>query len=267
MKYKFCRSKTGYKLSRKSRSRSPQFWTKRSRSRSRSHSRQIRKRLTPPASPPSSHSKTKYSSSSKVKYAPTSLASELSKHRKAREMKMRDAQIAASLRQSGNDLNVSMERKKEFKQKLERTSLTPPRDRRSAEQSNREPEYSKKERLLEAMEANIVVKVENVKHDSPSKKEKRQVEEKKTVKSGSLDRNLDTSSHERSLLEQLPHDELSVDKPVHDISILEQSAQDIVVGEVKEESVDGYVNPVLQPSATSPGLENVSDVEPSPAEK
>lgn len=154
-----------------------------------SHSK-VKRRMTPPASPTrSSKSRAEYSSagSSKQKYAPTSLASELSKHRKAKEM--REAQMmAAKLRQS-----------REHEMKMKREPLSP--DRKSLEPVRKEPEYSRKERLQDARESNIVVKVENVQHnhknlaenrlretDSPRKTPVEKVQEKVLVMNEKSDR-------------------------------------------------------------------------------
>lgn len=213
---------------RRSRSRSPPSWARRSRSRSRSHSRQMKRRLTPPASPPSrsSHSR---SSSSKVKYAPTSLASELSKHLRAREMRdLRDAQMAATLRKSVSDLPIPMESKRELKIPKERTP---------------EPEYSRKERLLEAREANIIVKVENIQHNhgtATSLAETRQLEPIYSPKRQPLERVV------RQPIERVP-DIQNVD-PV-------------------PASVERNEKPNVTLPKDSPGFENVSDVEQSPTQR
>ncbi|XP_052802301.1 cyclin-dependent kinase 12-like [Mya arenaria] len=142
------------KAVRRSRSRS---WGRRSRSRSRSHSRQMKRRNSPPASPTRTSKSRDYVSSSKLKYAPTSLASELSKHKKAREM--RDAQLAAKLRHSSSkheDIKVKHERAEPPSPDRSRKTVEPP--------LIKEPEYSRKERLQDARQSNIVVKVENVQH-------------------------------------------------------------------------------------------------------
>lgn len=215
------RSRNRFKGVRRSRSRSPPSWSRRSRSRSRSHSRQLKRRLTPPASP-TARTSSHRSSSSKIKYAPTSLASELSKHRKAREMRdLRDAQIAAKLRKSVTDLD-SM--KKDVKIKKERTP-----ERKSVEPVRKEPEYSRKERLQDAREANIVVKVENIQHNHGSIPENRLSES--------------VYSPTRQMLER-GHDLESVPAPAE-----------------RFEEKPGIALP-----KDSPGYENVSDVEPSPAQ-
>ncbi|XP_052248155.1 cyclin-dependent kinase 12-like isoform X2 [Dreissena polymorpha] len=143
-------------------------WVRRSRSRSRSHSRSLKRRLTPPTSPsrPAKLAAREFeasSSSSGVrqklnKYAPTSLASELSKHRKAREM--RNQQLASRHSSSKMDDAIIAKVKKE------KHSHTPDSRATSVETSlQKEPEYSRKERLQDARESNIVVKIENPDHN------------------------------------------------------------------------------------------------------
>ncbi|KAL4222446.1 Cyclin-dependent kinase 12 [Mactra antiquata] len=214
------RSRNRYKSTRRSRSRSPPSWSRRSRSRSRSHSRQIKRRLTPPASPTRTHSRS--SSSNVNRFAPTSLASELSKHKKAREMRdMRDAQIAAKLRKSVSDLPV--ESKKEMKIKRERT---PVQEGKSTESIVKNPEYSRKERLQDAREANIVVKVENVQHNHSSTQE-RLVEKSYSPK------------------RQSGGGDIKVHEKIMEPANTERNEKPVFIKE-------------------SPGYENVSDVEPSP---
>ena len=85
----------------------------------------------------------------------TSLASEVYKHRKAREM--RDAKIAANLRQSVKE-DIPFDKKVKVKKERSPESV-------KQEPLHKEPEFSRKERLLDARDANIIVKVENIHHN------------------------------------------------------------------------------------------------------
>lgn len=109
--------------------------------------------------------------------------------------------------------------------KLKKEPLTP--DRKSLEPSRKEPEYSRKERLKDARESDIVVKVENVQHNH---------------------KNLVDSSRPRD----------HVDSP-----------RSIPVEREKLSMLDKSDKAVVKPNSSevkeSPGYENVSDIEPSPA--
>jgi len=122
----------------------------------------MKRRASPPASPTRQERTRDYAASSSRKasasYAPTSLASELSKHKKAREI--RDAQKAAKLRHSQS--------KHDDVVRIKREHISPELRRSMEPISAKEPEYSRKERLLDARDSNIVVKVENVQHNHRS---------------------------------------------------------------------------------------------------
>ena len=154
-----------YKNSRKSRSKSPRNWSRRSHSRSRSHSRQMKAKRRSSSNSPSRRSREHSSGKHSMKFS-TSLASELYKHRKAREM--RDAQIAAKLRQSVKE-GIPVEKKSRVKKER-----TPEIIHVKSEAAHREPEFSRKERLLDARD--IVVKVENIHHNHGEVYEERRVE-------------------------------------------------------------------------------------------
>lgn len=122
--------------------------------------------------------------------------------------------LAEKLRQSRENFDT----RDELKQKKER--LTP--DTKSLER--KEPEYSRKERLNDAREANIVIKVENVQHNH-----------KKAV--------------EGRLRETDSPKKVGTDK----------------VQEKMPSSLEGLKPGVKAEVKDSPGYENVSDIEPSPA--
>lgn len=134
---------------------------------------------------------------------------------------LRDAQIAAKLRKSVSDLDS----KRDVKVKKERTP-----ERKSLEPVRKEPEYSRKERLQDAREANIVVKVENIQHNHGSVLESRQLESVYSPKRTTVERKYE--------LENVP---------------------------IPNERIEEKPNIALP--RDSPGYENVSDVEPSPAQK
>lgn len=131
---------------------------------------------------------------------------------------MRDAQIAAKLRKSVSD--PPLEGKKEIKIRKERTP-----ESKVIESMRKDSDYSRKERLQEARDTNIVVKVENVQHNHGSSQE-RLVEKSYSPKKQSLDK-----VHEKVQ----PQDNINLER----------------------------INKPGFPKE-SPGYENVSDMEPSP---
>ncbi|KAL3832672.1 hypothetical protein ACJMK2_024294 [Sinanodonta woodiana] len=153
------RSRMGYNTKqRKSRSRSPIGWSRRSRSRSRSRSRLFKsnKKRSPSSRSPN-HRHSYPSGKINMKYA-TSLASELSKHRKAREI--REAQMAAKMRGPMKDEPISPA--KHISLIEERSPISVKSASRSPSQPSPVPAPPpRKERLIDRIDQNIVVKVEN----------------------------------------------------------------------------------------------------------
>ena len=103
-------------------------------------------------------------------------------------------------------------------------------ERKSLEPSRKEPEYSRKERLQDARDANIVVKVENVQHNHGSMPDSRQMDPVYSPKRQAPER-------------------------VHDMDLFTGKG-----GRMEEK-------PNVAPPKDSPGYENVSDIEPSPAQR
>ena len=169
----------------------------------------------------------------------TSLASEVYKHRKAREMK--EAQLADKLRQSVKEdipkVRVKKDRSPELIVKQE--------------PSHKEPEFSRKERLLDARD--IVVKVENVQHNhGDAYHEERRVE--KNVSPPRL------MPHEPIKREPLPQ-EAYRHEPIHDSQ--RTNGRDYV----DHSAADGRHKLLELPlPKVSPAfdVESVSDAEPSP---
>lgn len=158
----------------------------------------------------------------------------------AREM--RDAQIAAKLRQSVSDLQPDIK-----KERIKREH-TPP-DSKMLEPVSREPEYSRKERLQEARETNIVVKVENVQH-SYSERELRDIAEKRHV-----EQNHESPNKRRS------HERMSQPRDTRDMGKhFVNSNSDRMQYDIKN-----IQDLPLPPGPASPGYESASDLEPSPA--
>ena len=134
---------------------------------------------------------------------------------------MRDAQmLAAKLRQSRENL----ESREEMKVKKE--PLTP--ERKSLEPVRKEPEYSRKERLKDARESDIVVKVDNVQQNHKNMENRLIREPIDSPRKTPVDR--------------------------EKFNILEKS-----------DHKAGLKSNSLERVKDSPGYENVSDMEPSPA--
>ena len=171
----------------------------------------------------------------------TSLASEVYKHRKAREM--RDAQIAAKLRQSVKE-DIPFDKKVRVKKERSPEIV-------KQEPVHKEPEFSRKERLLDARD--IVVKVENVQHNhGEAYHEERRVE--KNVSPPRL------VPHEPIKREPVPQ-ETYRQEPVHDShrtngrDYVDHSAMD------SRHKLLDLPLPKVSPAFD---VESVSDAEPSP---
>ena len=179
----------------------------------------------------------------------TSLASELYKHRKAREM--RDAQIAAKLRQSVKD-DIPVEKK--IRVKKERTP-----ELVKQEPVHREPEFSRKERLLDARDANIVVKVENIHHNHGEVYEERRVEKNESprpvphepVKRESVPRETYHHEHEREHREE---EEFETNR----------NSEREYVNNTNTDKRHTLLNLPLPKLSPAFDVESVSDAEPSP---
>ena len=173
----------------------------------------------------------------------TSLASEVYKHRKAREM--RDAQLADKLRQSVKE-DIPLEKKVRVKKERSPEIIV------KQEPIHKEPEFSRKERLLDARD--IVVKVENVQHNhGEAYHEERRVEKNVTPPPRLV-------PHEPIKREPIPQ-ETYRHEPIHDSQ--RTNGRDYV----DHSAVDGRHKLLELPlPKVSPAfdVESVSDAEPSP---
>lgn len=234
-----------YKNSRKSRSRSPRNWSVRSRSRSRSRSRQLKVKRRSPSNSPSRRSREHSSSKHSMKFHTTSLASEVYKHRKAREM--RDAQIAAKLRQSVKEDIPLLDKK--IRVKRERTP-----EIIKQEPVHKEPEFSCKERLLDARGANIVVKVENVHHNHGDICEERRVEKNESPR---------PAPHEPVIHESVPRETFH-EEPIQDNH---RNNDRDYVNNSHTDKPHTLLNLPLPKVSPDFDVESVSDAEPSPPQQ